>query len=178
MSLKEEFREKTRRQLQKELGLKNPMAVPTLQKINVVMGIGSKRDDKAFVTEAQKDMAAICGQKPNTRPAKKSLAGFSVRQGQLVGLRVTLRGRRMWDFFEKFVKSTLPRMRDFRGISKKSMDKCGNISVGIPEHTVFAEIDPNKVDKIKPLGVVITTTARDDEYGYALLKALGFPFKD
>jgi len=154
------------------------MAAPTLEKISVAMGVGSKREDKEYIKAAQDDMALISGQKPSLRSAKKSIAGFNVRRGQLVGLQVTLRSQRMWDFFDKLVNVSLPRMKDFRGISRQAMDGGGNISVGVTEHTIFAEIDPNKVDKIKPLGVVITTTAKDDNQGYALLKALGFPFKD
>lgn len=178
MNLKSDFEKEIKLQLQKELGFTNPMAVPTLEKVSVAMGVGSKREDKEYIKTAQDDIAAISGQKPSLRTAKRSIAGFNVRKGQLVGLQATLRGIRMWDFFEKFVKVSLPRTKDFRGISRKSMDGNGNISVGMPEHTIFAEIDPNKVDKIKPLGVVITTTAKNDEQGYALLKALGFPFRD
>lgn len=178
MNLKEQYENEIKPQLQNELGLSNPMAVPNLQKIAVNMGVGSKKEDKEYIESARHDLESITGQKAALRSAKKSIAGFSVRKGQLVGLQVTLRGPRMWDFFEKFVKVDLPRIRDFRGISRKSFDKHGNISIGVTEHTVFPEIDPNKVDKIKPLGVVITTTARNDAEGYALLKALGFPFRE
>ena len=178
MSLKETFETKLKPSLQKELGVKNPMAVPLIKTITVTLGTGSRKDNASYLDSATKDLEAITGQKPAVNTAKKSVAGFKVRQGQPVGLQVTLRGPRMWDFFEKLISIDLPRTRDFKGFSKKSMDKRGNISIGISEHTIFPEIDPNKVDIVKSLGVAITTTAENDEAGYKLLKILGFPFRD
>lgn len=149
----------------------------TLQKIVVNMGVGRAREDKDFLESARRDLALITGQKPAERPAKRAIAGFKVRAGELIGLTVTLRGERMWSFFRKLVGVILPRLRDFRGVSRRSFDGRGNYSLGITEHNVFPEIDPNKAGKIKSLEITIVTTAKDDESGFNLLKELGMPFE-
>jgi len=148
-----------------------------IEKIVVSMGVGRFKDDPKYLESAANDLAIITGQKPAVRPAKKAIAGFKLKAGEPVGLVVTLRGKRMRAFFEKLIKIVLPRLRDFHGVSRKSFDGSGNYSLGIEEHTVFPEIDPNKVDKIKSLEVTIVTTAKTDEEGFKLLKELGMPFE-
>lgn len=148
-----------------------------LEKIVVNMGVGKALDDPKYLESAANDLAVITGQRPTPRPAKKAISGFKVRAGDVVGLAVTLRGKRMRDFFQKLVGIVLPRLRDFRGLSRKSFDGHGNYSLGIPEHTVFPEIDPNKVDKIKSLEMTIVTTAKNDEEGLKFLESLGMPFE-
>ena len=177
MSLKERYKKEIAPELMKELGLKNIYAVPTLEKVVVNMGVGRFKDDKNYLESASKDLALISGQKPNIRKARKSISGFKLRAGEPVGLVVTLRGPRMWDFFEKLVNIVLPRLRDFRGISRRALDGSGNLNIGLSEHTVFPEIDPNRVDKLKGLEVTIVTTAKDDEEGFKLLSKLGTPFR-
>jgi len=147
-----------------------------LEKIIVNMGVGRFKDDQKFLESAAKDLEVITGQKPATRTAKKAVASFKLKAGELIGLVVTLRGKRMWAFFEKLVSIVLPRLRDFHGVSRKSFDGSGNYSLGLEEHTVFPEIDPNKVDKIKGLEVTIVTSAKTDEEGLKLLDKLGMPF--
>ena len=148
-----------------------------LGKIVVSIGTGKFKDDSKYLESAAEDLQVITGQKPAVRPAKKAIAGFKLRAGDPVGLMVTLRGKRMRDFFEKLVSIVLPRLRDFHGVSLKSFDGRGNYSLGIEEHTVFPEIDPNKVGKTKGLEVTIVTTAENDEEGLELLKELGMPFE-
>ncbi len=147
-----------------------------LEKIVVNMGIGKALDDSKYLESAADDLKVITGQKPATRVAKKAVAGFKLRAGEPVGLVVTLRGKRMWDFFEKLVNIVLPRLRDFHGVSRKSFDGSGNYNLGIEEHTVFPEIDPNKLEKVKGLEVAIVTTAKNDDEGLKLLEKLGMPF--
>lgn len=149
----------------------------TLEKIIVSMGVGKQLDDSKYLESAVEDLAMITGQKAAVRAAKKAIAGFKLRAGAPVGLLVTLRGKRMWSFFEKLVHIVLPRLRDFHGVRRKSFDGRGNYSLGIEEHTVFPEIDPNKVGKIKGLEVTIVTTAEKDEEGLKLLEKLGMPFE-
>lgn len=153
------------------------MQEKSLEKIVVNMGVGKALDDPKYLESAANDLAVITGQKPAVRPAKKAIAGFKLKAGDAVGLVVTLRGKRMEDFFEKLVGIVLPRLRDFHGVSRKSFDGSGNYSLGIEEHTVFPEVDPNKVDKVKSLEVTIVTTARSDEEGLKLLEKLGMPFE-
>jgi len=149
----------------------------TLDKIIVSMGIGKQKDDSKYLESAAEDLQVITGQKVALRAAKKAIAGFKLRAGEPVGLVVTLRGKRMWFFFEKLIHIVLPRLRDFHGVSLKSFDGGGNYSLGITEHTVFPEIDPNTVGKIKGLEVTIVTTAKTDEEGLSLLEGLGMPFE-
>ncbi len=148
-----------------------------LEKIVVNMGVGKALGDSKYLESASNDLVVITGQKPAVRKAKKAIAGFKLRAGDPVGLMVTLRGRRMRDFFQKLVNIVLPRLRDFHGVSRESFDGSGNYSLGITEHTVFPEIDPNKVGKIKSLEVTIVTTAKTDEEGFELLEKLGMPFE-
>lgn len=149
----------------------------TLQKIVVNMGVGKAKEDKKFLESARQDLVVITGQTPYSRPAKKAIAGFAVRAGELVGLTVTLRGERMWSFFKKLVRVVLPRLRDFRGLSTKSFDGQGNYSLGIAEHAVFPEIDPNKVEKSKSLEITLVTNVKTDEEGRKILEDLGMPFE-
>lgn len=153
------------------------MQEKSLEKIVVNMGVGKALEDPKYLESAMEDLAVITGQKPVSRSAKKAVSGFKVRAGDVVGLAVTLRGRRMEDFVKKLVGIVLPRLRDFRGLSHRSFDGHGNYSLGIPEHTVFPEIDPNKVSKIKSLEITIVTTAKNDEEGFKLLQTLGMPFE-
>lgn len=177
MSLQEEYQEKLVPQLMKELGVKNPLAVPTLRKITVNIGVGQFKSDANYLKSAAEDLAVIAGQRPNPRRARQSIAAFKLREGEKVGLAATLRGQRMWAFMEKLIRVVFPRVKDFRGLSRRSFDGSGNYSLGFPEQTVFPEIDSNKVDRIKPLQVTITTTATDDRSGCQLLQSLGMPFK-
>lgn len=163
--------------LQKELGAKNVMAVPTLEKIVVTLGFSSNKDDKAFLEETKNELSAICGQRPALRTAKKAIAGFKLRKGDPVGYLVTLREGRMWDFYDKLVNVVLPKLRDFHGVSKNSFDGKGNYTMGMREQTIFPEIDPNKTTKIRGFKITFVTTAKDDVQGLALLKMLGMPFE-
>ncbi len=148
-----------------------------LEKIVVSMGTGKHKDDSKYLESAANDLAVITGQTPAVRTAKKAIAGFKVREGHRVGLWITLRAQRMRDFFKKLVGIVLPRLRDFRGVSRDSFDRSGNYSLGFEEHTAFPEIDPNKAEKIKGLEVTIVTTAENDAEGLKLLEELGMPFE-
>ena len=178
MTLKERFKKEIAPKLQQELGIKNVNAIPRLQKVVVNAGLGS------FYTAGMKDFGefeenfkSITGQKPVVKKAKKAISNFKVREGMPNGVMVTLRGNRMYDFIEKLVNVVFPRVRDFRGISKKAFDGNGNYSVGLKEHMVFPEINPDDIVKIHGIQVCINTTAKNNEEGLALLTALGFPFK-
>lgn len=177
MNLQEKFIKEIADQLKKELGIKNNMALPKLLKIVVNMGVKDALLDKKSVEKAAGILAQISGQKPKVTKAKKSIATFKLREGDEVGLAVTLRGKRMYDFFEKITTIVLPRLRDFHGVKTTSFDKHGNYTLGFVESAVFPEIDLAKVDKIQGLEISIVTTARDNKEGFALLKALGMPFK-
>ena len=178
MSIRTDFNEKIRQDIQKKMGAKSIFAVPTIQKVVLNMGVGKTRENKNFLDEAVKDLLTISGQKPSARKAKTSISNFKIRKGQLVGYAVTLRGDRMWDFYEKLVKIVLPRVKDFQGLTRKSLDGSGNFSIGFTEQAPFAEIDANKIAYNKPLQVTINTSARNNEDCYTLLNALGMPFKD
>lgn len=173
---KKEFEEKIRKELMQELGIKNVMAVPMLTKIVVNTGMGDAKEDVKQYEEMSEELATITGQKPVIGKAKKAISNFKIRAGSIVGLNVTLRGRRMWDFFDKLVSITLPRVKDFRGLSPKAFDGRGSYSLGLREHTVFVEVDTNKVTKLRGVQITICTTAGDDKKAYALLKKLGMPF--
>jgi large subunit ribosomal protein L5 len=162
--------------LQKELGYKNIMAVPALSKIVVNMGVKDAIADKKNLEKASVIMTQVTGQKPKWASAKKSISSFKLREGDKIGLVVTLRGRKMYDFFERLISIVMPRFRDFHGVRKTSFDGNGNYTLGFTESTVFPEIDPGKIDKIQGFEVSIVTTATDDKSGFALLKALGMPF--
>jgi large subunit ribosomal protein L5 len=154
------------------------MDVPELEKIVVNMGIGDAARDARTLEGAMHDLAVITGQRPSPRPARKSVAGFRVRAGQPVGAKVTLRRDQMWDFFDRLMSVALPRVRDFRGLSPKSFDGNGNYTFGIGEQLIFPEIDYDSIDAVRGMDVTITTTARTDESGRALLEEFGFPFAD
>lgn len=177
MDLQTKYKEEISEKLKEELVIKNIGAVPRLLKIVVNMGVKDALSDKSNLVKAQDIMAQITGQKPKITQAKKSIATFKLREGDKIGLMVTLRGKRMYSFFEKLTKIVLPRLRDFRGVSIKSFDEGGNYSLGFSEDTVFPEIDPGKVDKLQGLELTIVTSAKNKTEGEALLRALGMPFQ-
>jgi len=176
MNLQQRFIKETAINLKKELGIKNFMAVPVLSKIVINMGVKDALLDKKNIEKASEILAQIAGQKAKVMKAKKSISSFKLREGDKIGLSVTLRGKRMYDFFEKLTSVVLPRLRDFHGVRTTSFDKHGNYTLGFVESAVFPEIDPSKVDKIQGLEITIVTTAKDDKEGLTLLKALGMPF--
>lgn len=176
-SLDEKFRKDISKKLKEELGTKNIMAVPKLSKIVVNVGVKDALTDKKRVEVVAQALGQITGQKPKITKARISIASFKVREGDKIGVMVTLRGKRMYDFFEKITNVVLPRLRDFHGISKTSFDGRGNYSLGFGEYTVFPEIDESKVDKIQGIEITIVTTAKNNEEGFKLLEALGMPFK-
>lgn len=163
--------------LVEQLGIKNINCVPKLEKIVVNMGVGAAAGDSKLLDAAMNDMRIITGQQPCVTRAKKSIAGFHVREGQAIGCKVTLRGDRMWEFLDRLISIAIPRIRDFRGISPKSFDGRGNFSMGVTEQLIFAEIDFDKIDHTRGMDITIVTTAQTDEEGKALLKAFHFPFK-
>ncbi len=163
--------------LQKQFGYTSVMQVPRIEKITLNMGVGEALADKKVLEHAASDMAAISGQKPMITKARRSVAGFKIREGYPIGCKVTLRGSRMWDFFERLVTIAIPRVRDFRGLNAKAFDGRGNYSMGVREQIIFPEIDYDKVDKIRGLDITITTSAQTDEEGRALLTAFNFPFR-
>ena len=164
-------------QLIKTLGYKNVMEVPKLEKITVSAGVGDAKDDPKFFKTVIEDIALIAGQQPVATKAKKAISNFKVRQGDPVGCFVNLRSERMYEFFDRLINISLPRVKDFSGISDKSFDGNGNFSLGIKEHTIFPEINYERVDRIHGLNITITTTAKTDKEAYELLKLFGFPFK-
>src|SRR4051794_41537963 len=174
--LRDRFHKDIAPALQKELELKNPMAVPRLHKIVVNMGVGEATQNAKVLDPAVNELGQITGQKPVVTRAKKSIAAFKVRQGQSIGAMVTLRGDRMYEFFDRLVNIVLPRVRDFRGVSSKSFDGRGNYTIGLHDQLIFPEIDYAMVDKMKGMNVTIVTTARSDDQARALLKHLGMPF--
>jgi large subunit ribosomal protein L5 len=174
--LREEYNKKLKKEIMKELGYENPMQVPTLQKIVVNMGAGEAITNSSALEEIVEMLTLITGQKPVVNKAKKAISAFKIRKGEEIGVSVTLRGDRMWEFFDKLVNIVFPRTKDFRGLNPKSFDGAGNFSVGIEDHTVFVEIDANQVSKIRSLQVTIVTTADNDKEGKILLDKFGFPF--
>ncbi len=163
--------------LMKELGYKNVLQVPRLEKIVLNMGLGEALQSPKILDSGVEELAAISGQKPVVTRARKSIASFKLRQGSAIGCMVTLRGERMYEFLDRLISAALPRVRDFRGVSDRSFDGRGNFSLGIREHTIFPEINLDRVDKVKGLTVSIVTTARTDPEGKALLRAFGMPFR-
>lgn len=164
--------------LMKEFGYKSIMQVPKIEKVVLNMGLGEAVQNPKIIDSASNELTLIAGQKSVVTRAKKSIAGFKLREGMPIGCRVTLRGDKMYDFLSKLVNIALPRVRDFRGVSPKAFDGRGNYALGIKEHIVFPEIDYDKIDKIKGLNIVITTTAENDEAGRFLLRAIGMPFRN
>jgi large subunit ribosomal protein L5 len=175
--LKQLYKTQVISQLQEQLQLGNVTQVPKVTKITLNMGVGEGIGDKKMIENAVADMQRIAGQKPIVTYARKSVAGFKVREGWPIGCKVTLRGDRMWEFFDRLIDIAIPRIRDFRGLNVKSFDSQGNYSMGVREQIIFPEIDYDKVDKLRGLDISITNTARNKEEGKALLTALSFPFK-
>jgi large subunit ribosomal protein L5 len=164
-------------QIAKEFGITNPMGVPKIEKIVINMGMGEAIANAKILDTAADELRAITGQKPVITKAKKSIASFKLRQGMPIGVVVTLRGERMYEFLDRLVSVALPRVRDFRGVSPKAFDGRGNYTIGVREQLIFPEIDFNKVDKLRGMNISIVTTARNDEQARALLKGLGMPFR-
>jgi large subunit ribosomal protein L5 len=175
-TLQEKYKTEIAKKLETELGIKNVHAVPALAKIVINMGVKDAVADKKNMEKAAETMSQITGQKPKVTKAKKSISAFKLREGEEIGLVVTLRGKRMYDFYQKLVTIVFPRLRDFHGVNTKSFDGRGNYTFGFTESTVFPEIDASKIDKVQGLAISITTTAANDEQGLALLRALGMPF--
>ena len=164
--------------LKNQFGYKNPMMIPSLVKIVVNMGVGDAARDSKLIEGAIRDLTIITGQKPQVTKARKSIAQFKLREGQPIGAHVTLRGDRMWEFADRLLSISLPRIRDFRGLSPKQFDGNGNYTFGLTEQVVFPEIEQDKIDRPRGMDITIVTTAKNDVEGRALLKALGFPFKE
>ena len=176
--LKEKYTEEITSSLQKKLGHSNVMEVPKIKKITLNMGVGEAAQDKKTIEKAVADLEKLSGQKALVTRARKSVASFKIREGMPIGAKVTLRSERMYEFLDRLINIALPRVRDFRGLNRKSFDGNGNYSLGIKEQIVFPEIDYDKVDKIRGLDISITTTAKNDEEGLALLKEFNFPIKE
>ena len=175
--LKTAYQQEVRPRLKDELGLSSTMQVPRLQKITLNMGVGEAKTEAKMLDSAIDELTTNAGQRAQVRKARKSIASFKLREGMPVGARVTLRGDRMWEFLDRLVSIALPRIRDFRGLSPRSMDGRGNFSLGIREQIIFPEIDYDQIAGIRGLDVAITTSAANDEQGLALLRALGMPFQ-
>jgi len=175
--LLERYRKDVVPKLQQEFGYRNVHQVPKLEKIVVNMGVGEATQNAKLVEKAAEELAVITGQKPVIRKARKSIANFKLRQGQAIGCSVTLRGHRMYEFYDRLVNVSLPRVRDFKGVSPKAFDGRGNYSLGIREQIIFPEVEYDKVEKITGLNVTVCTTARNDAEGQALLRHLGMPFR-
>jgi large subunit ribosomal protein L5 len=176
--LRERYKKEVVAALQKELGIDNPMAVPRLVKIVVNMGVGDAIQNIKVLDTAKAELAQITGQFPAVGRAKKSISAFKLRQGQPIACYVTLRRERMYEFFDRLVNIVLPRVRDFRGVSPAAFDKRGNFTLGLRDQLVFPEIDYTKVERARGMNITIVTTARTDREAYALLKALGMPFRE
>ncbi len=175
--LKAIYRAEIAAALKAEFGFSNPHQIPNLTKIVVNMGVGDAAKDGKLIDFAVKDLTAITGQKPQINLARKSIAQFKLREGQAIGAHVTLRGDRMWEFLDRLLNLALPRVRDFRGLSDQQFDGNGNYTFGLAEQTLFHEIDQDKVDRARGMDITVVTTAKNNDEGRALLKALGFPFK-
>ena len=175
--LKQIYQDQIYAQLKEQLEIDNPMRVPRLTKIVVNMGLGEAVNDKGIVDLALADLATITGQRPRVNRARKSVANFKLREGMPIGISVTLRGDRMWEFFDRLISVSIPRIRDFRGLNPRSFDGRGNYTFGVTEQLIFPEIDFDKVTKVRGMDITICTTASDDEGGRALLEAFHFPFR-
>jgi large subunit ribosomal protein L5 len=176
--LKARYKSEIKDALTKEFGFTNPMQVPTLVKVVVNMGVGEAARDSKLIEGAIRDLAVITGQKPQVTKSRKSIAQFKLREGMPIGAHVTLRGDRMWEFADRLLSISLPRIRDFRGLSPKQFDGKGNYTFGLTEQVVFPEIEQDKVDRPRGMDITFVTTAKNDNEGRALLKALGFPFRE
>jgi large subunit ribosomal protein L5 len=175
--LKERYLAEVRDRLKGELSLANVMEVPRLEKIVVNMGVGRATQQQSLIEGAQRDLEVITGQKPVVTRAKKSIAGFKLREGQAIGVKATLRGDRAWEFFDRLLSLAIPRIRDFRGLSPRAFDGHGNYTFGVTEQLIFPEIDYDKIDTTRGMDITIVTTARTNEEGRAFLAAFGFPFR-
>src|SRR6185503_6066586 len=174
--LKEHYQKEVRRKLQGEFGIKNPMAIPKIEKVVLNMGMGEAISNAKILDTAVDELATITGQKPVVTKAKKSIASFKLREGQSIGTMVTLRGDKMYEFLDRLINIALPRVRDFRGVASKSFDGRGNYTLGVRDHLIFPEIDVAKVDKSKGMNITIVTTAKNDEQARTLLREMGMPF--
>jgi large subunit ribosomal protein L5 len=175
--LKVKYNEEIKSSLQDQLGLDNPMEIPTLSKIVLNMGLAEASQNKKVIDEALDELGLIAGQKPRVNKARKSIANFKLREGVPIGVSVTLRGARMWEFFDRLLSVAIPRVRDFRGLNPRAFDGRGNYSVGASEQLIFPEIDFDSVTETRGMNITIVTTADNDEAGKALLDAFGFPFR-
>ena len=176
--LKTMYKEEILPELEKEFHHDNPMQIPRIEKVVVSMGVGAAARDSKLIEGAVRDLTAITGQKPKITKAKKSVAQFHLREGQAIGAYVTLRGDRMWEFLDRLLTLALPRIRDFRGINGHQFDGQGNYNFGLTEQSMFHEIDPDEIDHQRDMDITVVTTTKDDDEAYALLKLLGFPFKE
>jgi large subunit ribosomal protein L5 len=176
--LKTKYREEIVAKLNEEFSFDNVMQVPALTKIVVNMGVGEAARDSKLIDGAIKDLAAITGQKPSVTKARKSIAQFKLREGMPIGAHVTLRGDRMWEFLDRLLSLALPRIRDFRGLSPKQFDGNGNYTFGLTEQVMFHEINQDRIDRVRGMDITVVTTAKNDDEGRALLRQLGFPFKE
>jgi large subunit ribosomal protein L5 len=176
--LKQRYREEIAGKLKDDFSYENVMQIPGLTKIVVNMGVGDAARDSKLIDGAIKDLATITGQKPSVTKARKSIAQFKLREGQPIGAHVTLRGDRMWEFLDRLLSLALPRIRDFRGLSPKQFDGRGNYTFGLTEQVMFHEIDQDKIDRVRGMDITVVTTATSDDEGRALLRHLGFPFKE
>ena len=176
--LKERYDEELRARLKEELGFTSLMRVPRLTKITLNMGVGDAKVEAKALDSAIEELTTIAGQRAQVRKARKSIAGFKLREGMPIGARVTLRGDRMWEFLDRLVSIAIPRIRDFRGLAPESFDGRGNYSIGIREQIIFPEINYDDIQAVRGLDVAITTTAQTDDEGYALLRGLGLPFRE
>jgi large subunit ribosomal protein L5 len=176
--LKERYRAEIVGALREQFGYTNPMQVPGLVKIVVNMGVGEAARDAKLIDGAMRDLTAITGQKPQLRRAKRSIAQFKLREGMPIGAKVTLRGDRMWEFLDRLLSIALPRIRDFRGLDARKLDGAGNYTFGLTEQSVFHEVDQDKIDRVRGMDITVVTTAKTNDEGRALLKLLGFPFKE
>jgi len=175
--LKQKYRNEIVKQLTEQFGFSNPHQVPGLVKVVVNTGVGEAARDSKVIDGAVKDLTAITGQKPQVTKARKSIAQFKLREGQAIGAHVTLRGDRAWEFLDRLLSLALPRIRDFRGLSDRQFDGNGNYTFGLQEQSMFHEIDQDRIDRVRGFDITVVTTAKTDDEGRALLRALGFPFK-
>jgi large subunit ribosomal protein L5 len=175
--LQQYYREQVLSRLQRDLGIKNPMEVPRITKITVNMGVGEAVADKKVMDAAVADLTKITGQKPLVTKSRKAIAAFKIRAGLAIGCKVTLRGARMYEFLDRLISIAMPRIRDFRGVSPRSFDGRGNYSLGVKEQIIFPEIQYDQIDQIRGMDITITTTAKDNRQGRALLEAFSFPFR-
>jgi large subunit ribosomal protein L5 len=176
--LKERYRAEIVGQLSEQFGYRNPMQVPGLVKIVVNMGVGEAARDSKAMDGALRDLTAITGQRPAVARARKSIAQFKLREGMPIGAHATLRGGRMWEFLDRLLSIALPRIRDFRGLSSRQFDGHGNYTFGLPEQAMFHEVDQDRIDRVRGMDITVVTTAETDDEGRALLRALGFPFRE